>query len=275
MLNEISPDQFDEVRREWIARHAGVFTIQKRRAEILNRHIRDRHRKLAGARPSPYDDYVIKPLVTRRVDSVEGYVEAAIVVVAALLAPIGWPAGIALYQRILGFIPHRLRSYPVPALLWASVGLGALTLCLYRHGTGLGTALLAPWLIAQIPATILSAGIYGILNGWLAVDGATAWWPLTPRPVPADLDYPMGPDDMTGPGIFYGHDLDAGEQPIPISPDSARPQAHSTAPVFAALIVSTLGIVWTIATVVLGVRDALTESIIQTIPTDTSTTQSW
>lgn len=93
MLNEISPDQFDEVRREWIARHAGVFTIQKRRAEILNRHIRDRHRKLAGARPNPHDDNVIKPLPARRADTVEGYVEAAIVAVAALLAPIGWPAG--------------------------------------------------------------------------------------------------------------------------------------------------------------------------------------
>ena len=275
MLNEIPPDRFDEVRREWIAEHAGVFTIQKRRAEILNRRIRYRQRKLAGARPSPHDDRVIKPLPTRRTDSVEGYVEAAIVTVAAFLAPIGWPAGIALYQRTVGLIPQRLRSYPVPALLWASLALGALTLCLYRHGTGLGTALLAPWLIAQIPATFLSAGIYGILNGWLAVDGATDWWPLTPRPVPADLDYPMGPDDMTGPGIFYQHDLDAGEQLTPIAPDSGRPQAHSTAPIVVALIVSALGIVWTVATVVLGVRDALTESIIQTIPANNPITQQW
>lgn len=275
MLSEIQPDRFDDVRREWIARHAGVSTIQKRRAEILNRRIRDRHRKLAGARPSPYDDCVINPLPTRRVDSVGGYVEATIVGVAALLAPIGWPTGIALYQHILGRIPYRLRSYPVPALLWTSVGLGALTLCLYQHGTGLSTALLAPWLTAQIPATFLSAGIYGILNGWLAVDGATAWWPLAPRPAPADLDYPMGPDDMTGPGIFYGQDLDAGEQPGPIPPHSAPPPAHSTAPIVAALIMSILGIAWTIGTVILGVRDAITESIIQTIPSSIPTIQPW
>jgi hypothetical protein len=271
MLNEIPPDRFDEVRREWIVRHAGVFTIQKRRAEILNRHIRDRHRRLAGARPNPYSDNVIKPLPARRAETIEGYVEAAIVAIAALLAPIGWPAGVALYQRIVGFIPQRLRSYPVLALLWASVGLGALTLCLYEHGTGLGTALLAPWLIAQIPATLLAAGIYGILNGWLAVDGATDWWPLAPQPVPADLDYPMGPDDMTGPGVFYRYDLDAGEQLTPIAPDSARPQTRSAALIITALVVSALGILWTMATVILGVRDALTESIIQTIPANTTT----
>jgi hypothetical protein len=275
MLSEIPPDRFDEIRREWIARHAGIFTIQKRRAEILNRRIRDRHRKLTGARPDPYNDNVIKPLPTRRADTIEGYVEAAIVVVAVLLAPIGWPAGIALYRRILGFIPRRLRSYPMPALLWTSVGLGALTLCLYQRGTGLGTALFAPWLTAQIPATFLAAGIYGILNGWLAVDGATDWWPLTPRPVPADLDYPMGPDDMTAPGIFYQHDLDAGEQLTPIAPDSPRPQARSAALMIAALIVSALGIIWTIGTVTLGVRDALTESIFQSTPADTTTIQPW
>lgn len=267
------PDRFDELRREWIARHASVFTIQKRRAEVLNRRIRDRHRKLAGARPSPYDDNVIKPLPARRTDTIEGYVEAAVVVAAALLAPIGWPAGIALYQRIVGFIPYRLRSYPVPALLWAGVVLGALTLCLYQPGTGLATALLTPWLVAQIPATLLAAGIYGILNGWLAVDGATDWWPLAPRRVPDDLDYPMGPDDMTGPGIFHQYDLDAGEQPAPIASNLAQPQAHSPAPIIAALIVSALGIIWTVATVFLGVGDALIAPTIQTTPVDTTEVQ--
>jgi hypothetical protein len=85
----------------------------------------------------------------------------------------------------------------------------------------------------------------------------------------------MGPDDMTGPGIFYQHDLDVGEQPTPIAPDSARPQTRSAAPIVVALIVSALGIVWTIATVVLGVRDALSESIIQPIPANTTTVQPW
>lgn len=266
MLYEIPPDRFDEVRREWIARHAGVFAIQKRRAEILNRRIRDRHRTLTGARPSPYDDNVIKPLPARRVDTVEAYVEAAVVLIAAVLAPIGWLAGIALYRRVLGFIPDRLRSYPVPALLWAGVSLGLLTLCLYRHGTGLDTALFAPWLIAQLPAMFLAAGIYGILNGWLAVDGSTDWWPATPPPVPADFDYPMGPDDMTGPGVFYQHDLDAGEQLTPIASDRAGARGKSALAIVAGLAASALGVGWTIAMVAVGVRDALTEAVVQSVP---------
>lgn len=275
MLTEMPSDRFDEIRREWIARHAGVSIIQKRRAEVLNRRIHDRHRRLAGARPNPYDGNVIKPLPTRSARSVEGRAEAAIVMVAALLAPIGWPAGIMMYQRILKLIPHRLRSYPVPALLWAGVGLGALTLCMYHHGAGLDTALLTPWLVAQIPATFIAAGVYGILNGWLAVDGATDWWPLTPPTVPADLHYPMGPDDMTGPGIFSQHDLDAGEQLTPIAPESARPHTGSAAPIGVALVGSALGIIWAIVTVGLGVRDALTDSIVRTIPANTPAVAPW
>jgi hypothetical protein len=274
MLGEMPPDRFDDVRREWIARHASVFPIQKRRAEILNRRIRDRHRKQAGARPSPYNDMVIKPLVLRPAQTVEGYIEAVVVSVAALLAPIGWLAGVALYQRIVGLIPERLRSYPVLAVLWAGVGVGVLTVGLYQHGAGLGSALFMPWLIAQIPATLLAAGIYGILNGWLAVDGGTEWWPLTPRSAPADdVDYPMGPDDMTSPGIFFQDDLDAGEHLTPIAPDEHRPQGNSAMLIIAALVVSTLGVVWTIATVCLGVRDALTESALA--PASSSTVQPW
>jgi hypothetical protein len=276
MLGEMSTDRFDEVRREWIARHAGPFPIQKRRAEILNRRIRDRNRKRAGARPSPYNDNVIKPLPLRQAQTVEGYIEAVVVSVAALLAPIGWAAGIALYQQIVGRIPNRLRSYPVLALLWAGVGVGLLTLCLYQHGTGLDTALMMPWLIAQIPATFLTAGIYGVLNGWLAVDGAMEWWPVTPQQKPADTaDYPIGPDDMTAPGIFFREDLDAGEQLTPIAPDSAHPQGHSTMLMTAALAVSALGIVWTVVTVCLGVRDAISQPYVPTMPANSTAGQPW
>jgi hypothetical protein len=275
MSGETAPDQFDDVRREWIARHASVFPIQKRRAEVLNRRIRDRSRKLAGARPSPYNDNVIKPLVLRKAETSEGYIEAVAVSVAALLAPIGWPAGILLYQRVLALIPARLRSYPVLALLWAGVGVGALTLCVYQPGSGLTGALFVPWLIAQVPATMLAAGIYGILNGWLAVDGANQWWPLTPRQVLADVDYPMGPDDMTGPGIFFQDDLDTGEHLTPIAPDEAGAQGQSAMLIIGALVVSALGIVWTIATVGLGVRDAFADAVLQPVPTGTSTVQPW
>ena len=182
MMQRSAPDRYDEVRREWIARHAGIFTIQKRRAEVLNRQIRDRNRRAAGARPNQYDDNVIHPLPARRPTTIEGVIELVIVCVALLLAPLGWLLGHLLYRWILTFIPDRLRSYPIPALLWTSVGIGALTVALYSGGNDVHTALVAPWLIAQIPATFLVAGLYGILNGWLAVDGSADWWPVAPPP---------------------------------------------------------------------------------------------
>jgi hypothetical protein len=273
MFGETPPDRFDNVRQAWIGRHAGPFPIQKRRAEVLNRRIRDRHREMAGAQPSPYNDNVIKPLVLRPAYSTEGYIEAVVVSVAALLVPIGWTAGIVLYQRILTLIPQRLRCYPTLALLWASAGLGALTLCLYDHGTGLDSALVTPWFFAQIPAAFLTAGIYGILNGWLAVDGATEWWPMVPQSAPADADYPMGPDDITGPGIFFRDDLDAGEQLTPIAPDEARPRGGSAMLIIAALVVSALGIIWTVATVFLGVKDCYTSPVMQPVPGNTTAVQ--
>jgi hypothetical protein len=273
MFGETPPDRFDNVRQAWIGRHAGPFPIQKRRAEVLNRRIRDRNRKMAGAQPSPYNDNVIKPLVLRPAQTAEGYIEAVVVSVAALLVPIGWAAGVVLYQRILGLIPQRLRCYPTLALLWVGVGLGALTLCLYDPGAGLGSALLTPWLIAQIPATFLSAGIYGILNGWLAIDGATEWWPLTPQPAPSNASDPMGPDDITGPGIFFRDDLNAGEQLIPIAPDEARPQGYSAMLIIAGLVASALGIIWTIGTVFLGIRDSFDAPIGQTLPGNTTAIQ--
>jgi hypothetical protein len=273
MFGETPPDRFDNVRQAWIGRHAGPFPIQKRRAEVLNRRIRDRHREMAGAQPSPYNDNVIKPLVLRPAYSTEGYIEAVVVSVAALLVPIGWAVGIVLYQRILTLIPQRLRCYPTLALLWASAGLGALTLCLYDHGTGLDSALVTPWFFAQIPAALLTAGIYGILNGWLAVDGATEWWPVVSQSAPADADYPMGPDDMTGPGIFFRDDLDAGEQLTPIAPDEARPRSGSAMLIIAGLVVSALGIIWTVGTVFLGVKDCYTSPVMQPVPGNTTAVQ--
>ena len=41
----------------------------------------------------------------------------------------------------------------------------------YQPTDSLAGTVLAPWLIAQLPAALLAAGIYGILEGWLAVDG--------------------------------------------------------------------------------------------------------
>jgi hypothetical protein len=250
-------DRFDDVRREWIARHAGIFTIQKRRAEVLNRQIRDRTRRVAGARPNPHDDNVIHPLLSRRATTAGALLELTLVLAAAVLAPIGWFLGHLLYCGICRYIPDRLRSYPIPALLWTSVGIGVLTALLYQPGDGLGTALAAPWLIAQVPAAFLTAGMYGILNGWLAVDGSADWWPLTPPPAPVDLDIPLGPDDLTGPGVFARHEVATGEEPTPVR----RGYRVSVLPLATALIVTGMGVTWTVAMVLAGVKSVITIGI--------------
>jgi hypothetical protein len=259
-MREIAPDRYDEIRREWIARRAGIFTIQKRRAEVLNRQIRDRNRRAAGARPNPHDDNVIHPLTARRPTTVEGFLELAIVGAALLCAPVGWALGYLLYRWVLTFIPDRLRSYPIPALLWSSVGIGMVTVLLYDPGERLDTALTAPWLIAQVPATFLVAGIYGILNGWLAVDGAADWWPIAPRPTPVDLDIPMGADDITGPGVFHQMDLQIGEERTPLSQSTNARRVPSALPTLSALTLAAIGVTWTVAIVMMGTKGVVTQA---------------
>jgi hypothetical protein len=54
------------------------------------------------------------------------------------------------------------------------------------------------------------AGIYGILEGWLAVDGSRQWWPLTPakRQLTAeDAAAVLAGYDATGPGLIDARPL--------------------------------------------------------------------
>ena len=59
-----------------------------------------------------------------------------------------------------------------------------------------------PWLIAQLPAALLAAGVYGILEGWLAVDGARDWWPMRPPEDHEVVDFGVAPEDLTMPPLF-------------------------------------------------------------------------
>ena len=179
MVFTSSVDRYDELRREWIAEHAGIFSMQIRRAELLNRRIRRRARDVAGARPSPYNDHPSHPLLTRGVKTVEGVLEVVIVIAAAVLAPLGWPLGKLIYHRSESLIPDRLRSFPIPHSSGQQWHWGAFGSAVPPSDT-LTSTVLAPWLLAQLPAAALTAGIYGILNGWLAIDGSTDWWPLSP-----------------------------------------------------------------------------------------------
>src|SRR6516165_10463221 len=96
MAESIPSDRFDEVRREWIAFHQGWSTIQRRRAERLGRIVRKRQRIRTAAVPDPHDDTVLDPLWLRARKSHASQTEFVLMVVAAVLAPLGWPAGRAL-----------------------------------------------------------------------------------------------------------------------------------------------------------------------------------
>jgi len=212
----IAPDRFDEVRRKWIARHQHTFTFQKRRAELLARQIRDRATAKTGARVDPADDDVIHPFVVRSHKTIYGAFELAIVAAAALLAPVGWPLGRLAYKLVVQLIPEELRSYPVAALMWAAVAVGAPLPLLYGPDDSLAATLIMPWALAQIPATLLTAGVYGILEGWLAVDGARDWLPMSPPPDEHYAEFGWGPDDLTMPGIFSTRDEDPPGERTPI-----------------------------------------------------------
>ena len=45
-------------------------------------------------------------------------------------------------------------------------------------------------------------GMYGILEGWLAVDGARDWWPMRPPPERDEADFGWDSGDLTLPGLF-------------------------------------------------------------------------
>ena len=121
--------------------------------------------------------------------------------------------------------PTALRAYPIPALLWTAAGIGVLTALLYTPDDSLTTAFAAPYLIAQIPATFAAAGIYGILNGWLAVDGSTTWWPLTPPPIPVEFNLSLEPDDLTAPAVFETADPESAVDLTPATQISQSTQS--------------------------------------------------
>lgn len=208
MAVNLPPDRFDDIRREWIAHHQGWSTVQRRRAENLGRIVRKRQRIRTSAVPDPHDDTRIDPLWMRAAKSRPARVELTVVGLAAVVAPIGWAAGWALKTALVRLIPQTLRGFPVAAMLWAGVGLGALTVLIsqlvYDPAGSFGQVVVLPWWCLQLVMVPIVTGIYGIAEGWLAVEGSNQWWPLTPvkKPITAeDAAAILGAYDMTGPGV--------------------------------------------------------------------------
>ena len=223
MAASVPPDRFDDVRREWIAFHQGWSTIQRRRAEQLGRIVRKRQRIRAAAVPDPHDDTRLDPLWLRARKSRASRVEFFLVVVAAVFAPVGWPAGRVLKTMLTGLIPETLRGYPIAALVWSGAGLGVLTVLAYQlvydPAGSFGQIAVLPWVCMQLTTIPTVAGIYGIAEGWLAVEGSGQWWPLTPvrqRLSAKDAAAILGGYDVTGPGVVDARPLnEPGERTRP------------------------------------------------------------
>lgn len=206
-MPKASVDRFDDVRRAWIADHQGWSTIQMRRAWMLAKVIRARQRIVTAAVPNPHDDTTIPPLWLRATKSGPSQVESAGVAAALVIAPIGWLAGWAINRVVTRLIPTTLRSYPIAALMTTGAALGALTtllMVLTDPGHSLTSVVVTPWICIQLASAPFIGGVYGILEGWLAVRGSDQWWPLTPPKPAIDLDTAidiLGPLDTTGPGL--------------------------------------------------------------------------
>jgi hypothetical protein len=198
-------DRYDEMRRAWIAAHQGASTIQRRRAEVLGRKIRARQRAVASAVPDPHDDTAIPPLWLRTAKSPASQMELVVVTAAALAVPLGWVGGRLLKEVVTRLIPSRLRAFPIAALLWSGALLGLLIVLVYHPAPTFGQLVLTPWLCLQLAAVPTVAGVCGVAEGWLAVDGSDQWWPLTPvkRPLTAeDAAAILGGYDITGPALL-------------------------------------------------------------------------
>ncbi len=218
----IPPDRFDEVRRRWIARHQQTYIFQKRRAEVLARQIRDRATALSGARSDPADDDVIHPLLWRGAQTSYARRDLVAIAVVALILPVGWPAGRVLHQMTVRFIPEHIRAYPVAAYMWAAVVTGLPLAVFYESDGSLWGAVVWPWVMAQIPGALLMAGVYGILEGWLAVAGSRDWWPMRPPHEEEAVDFGWGLADLPRPGLFPTTPTPDPGQRMPIHRDSGE-----------------------------------------------------
>jgi hypothetical protein len=201
----ISPDRYDELRREWIHNHWAWSEIQRARMEKLDIQIRRRYAAMILAAPSRRDDLPRNPLPARGHVSVIGQIEWAAFWMMLVFVPFGWLAGKGIYRLTVALIPDTLRSYPIVAFLWAALLPGAMIVLLYDPAPGLGAKVFWVWVAAQLPAMLLIAGLYGIVEGWLAVPGALQLRPtnLPPLEISAvDAAEILGADDLTAPSLI-------------------------------------------------------------------------
>lgn len=181
-------------RAAWIRNHAGAFNFQRRRADLLLAAVDDATRQAAGTAYNPHVQATTEAFWLRAVQSRAAVVESAVVIGAGLLFPIGWPAGRLLYRWLVGRVEIvrasrseiGLWSIPVTALAWIAAVLAILGAAVISpsSATTLFGVLAPSWIVAQGAGLFLTASVYGVLEGWVAIPGTTGWWPFPPPALP-------------------------------------------------------------------------------------------
>ncbi|WP_078354600.1 hypothetical protein [Mycobacteroides chelonae] len=171
-------EHVDDLRREWIMHNQGPFLMQHRRAELLGRSLRRRRRDEFAPSPDQHEDEVTPSILQRQWHTPADYAEGALVLVLAIVAPAGWAGARVLSNYLVSLIPQRLYAYPL-ALLFGLAALTGIALPIfYDPPMSLLGVLIVPWMIWQVPAALLIAAGYGILEGWLAIPESQDWLPL-------------------------------------------------------------------------------------------------
>ena len=176
-------------RSSWIARNAGWRTYQRRRAALLRNCYDESRRRAVGTAANPHEQSVPEAFLLRTPASRAAWLETIVLGAAAVAFPVAWPAGRALYRHMARLVtpdPRSLHSVPITALAWigAILMLGGLAVCDPAAAESFTEAVVVPWVVAQCAGTFMAAAVYGVLEGWLAVRGSTAWWPFPPPPLP-------------------------------------------------------------------------------------------
>lgn len=216
----IPPDRYDELRREWIHDHWAWSEIQRARMEKLDIIIRRRYAARIDSGPSRRDDLPRNPLIARGHVSFIGRLEYGGFLAMMLFVPLGWLLGRGIYKLFASLAPNTLRSFPIPALLWAGL-FGPLPMWFFYHPEhGFIAKIAVPWFNSQLAAALTIAGLYGIVEGWLAVKGATQMWPkhLPPQPMNTlDAAAILGADDLTPPPLIqHAQEPEAGMMTAPM-----------------------------------------------------------
>lgn len=172
--------------------------------EKLDIQIRRRTAATVLAAPSRRDDLPRNPLPARGHSSTIGTLEWGFFGLLLMCLPIGWPLGKGLYRLLTQLVPDTLRSYPTSAALCTACT-GWWIPLFYDPGPGIVDKVVVPWAAGQLAGTLLIAGLYGIVEGWLAVPGAGQLWPST---LPAlemnetDAAEVLGADVLTSPSVI-------------------------------------------------------------------------